>query len=312
MSGADMARSRPVQSTVQPLTAQAFVGARPVIGQQPIQPTAETAGVTPAVARSLNLPPTANVRPAPGPMIRTQAPGSASNGFARPVVGSPGRMKSGNPPARSAEGSPPFRPGSVAVPGVASPGAGAAVNPLRQPGQPPQMPPVDARRPDPNIVRPGGIAPTLPPGPVIHSNSRPLPQVIAPSHAEPQHPVPPPVPMPHLAAPVQIPHAEPQHFAPSSAPVPQAVAPTPIPHPEPQHFVQPQAPIPQVVAPAPIPHPEPQHFAPPPAPVPHYAPPAQIPRVEPQHFTPPPAPRPEPPRQAAPPPSAREKRPGER
>ena len=53
---AAMTGSRPVQGMARPVTAQEFAAARPIVGQQPLRPTAETAGVTPAVARRLDLP----------------------------------------------------------------------------------------------------------------------------------------------------------------------------------------------------------------------------------------------------------------
>ena len=80
---AAMVASRPVQGVAQPVTAQQFSAARPVLGQQPIRPTTATAGVTPVVARQLNLAQaTTAFHPAPGPAIHPQVPGGT--GFARP------------------------------------------------------------------------------------------------------------------------------------------------------------------------------------------------------------------------------------
>ncbi len=63
---AAMMASRPVQAVARPVTAQEFSAARPIVGQQPLRPTAATAGVTPAVARQLNLPRGAVARPRAG------------------------------------------------------------------------------------------------------------------------------------------------------------------------------------------------------------------------------------------------------
>ena len=52
---AAMMASRPVQAVARPIAAQQFAAARPIVGQQPLRPTAATAGVTPVVARQLNL-----------------------------------------------------------------------------------------------------------------------------------------------------------------------------------------------------------------------------------------------------------------
>ena len=50
---AAMISSSSVQAVARPVTAQEFAAARPIVGQQPLRPTAATAGVTPAVARQL-------------------------------------------------------------------------------------------------------------------------------------------------------------------------------------------------------------------------------------------------------------------
>ena len=67
-----MTASRPVAGSFQRVDPAQLAQARPVIGQQPLRPTPTTVGVTPAVARQLNLPPpTAGLHPiAPGPAIR--------------------------------------------------------------------------------------------------------------------------------------------------------------------------------------------------------------------------------------------------
>ena len=102
-----MMASRPVQAVARPVTAQEFAAARPIIvGQQPLRPTAATAGVTPAVARQLYLPLGPVVRPAPGPVVRAQAPGPAGTAFARPALAPPAGSGPGNTAIRPAAGGP--------------------------------------------------------------------------------------------------------------------------------------------------------------------------------------------------------------
>ena len=78
--------SRPIQGLAQPVTAQQFASATPVVGRQPLAPTAATAGVTPGVARQLNL--SAGGAPvhaaAPGPVVSAAA---ATPGFRPSLVG---------------------------------------------------------------------------------------------------------------------------------------------------------------------------------------------------------------------------------
>ncbi|HET6306942.1 MAG TPA: DUF6600 domain-containing protein, partial [Rhodopila sp.] len=75
-----MTGSRSVQGVARPVTEQEFAAARPISGALPIRPTAETAGVTPAVARHLDLP-GGGARVAPGPVIRPSAAGFAHPGY---------------------------------------------------------------------------------------------------------------------------------------------------------------------------------------------------------------------------------------
>ena len=59
--------------------------AHAVIGQQPIHPMVTTAGVTPAIARRLDLPEAGTPRrPAPGPVVRVQT-GSPADGRPPPA-----------------------------------------------------------------------------------------------------------------------------------------------------------------------------------------------------------------------------------
>jgi hypothetical protein len=300
-----MTGSRPVQAVARPVSVQEFAAARPISGQQPIRPTAATAGVTPVVARQLNLVPMPGTRPAPGPTVRAQAGGGA--GFAKPAL-------NGIPSAPSA-----IQPGS---PSAIAPGV-QPVGPITQEhGRAATLPPIPPRPGERGAVRPEAV-----PGPPRSVQTTPQlapPSVPLPSApSAPQsttRPTPPTSPTPPHSElqriPPAIPHQEPQHVAPL-APRPEPphiapVAPSPeapphmapaAPHPEPLHM-PPAAPhpTPQQINPV-APHPEPQHIAP------------VAPRAEQQHFAPV-APRPEsphaapvPPPRAAPPPPRPEVRP---
>ena len=267
---AAMMASRPVQAVARPVTAQEFAAARPIIvGQQPLRPTAATAGVTPAVARQLYLPPGPVVRPAPGPVVRTQAPGAAGTAFARPALAPPAGSGPGNTAIRPAAGGP-ATPEQNRLP-LTAPGGRPATSPA--PNTPePNRPAVVAPG-----AHPGGSPPTEPR--VVHPGER-APERAAPPVATPR----PPPPTPQAARPV------PQAAPPPPHPEPRVVAP-PVAQPRPE--VRPAAPPP--------PRPEPPRPAAPPPPRPE--PPRAVappPRPAPAAL-PAPAPRPEPP--------AREKRP---
>ncbi len=171
-----MTGSRPVQGRAQPMTAQAFAEARPVFGQQPVRPTAATLGVTPAVARQMNLTRPVGApefRPAPGPAVRAQtfgrgavAPGAVGPGAVGPGAVGPGAVgpgaggAAGIGPAIGAPGRP-----SLVGPQGEPPNAGrpnAAVSPgprgLTEPARPALAPPG---------ARPAGMPPAanIPPGP---------------------------------------------------------------------------------------------------------------------------------------------------
>ena len=82
---AAMTGSRPIQAEARPVTPQEFAAARPIIGQQPLSPAAATAGVTPAVARRMNLSPDGGpAHPgAPGPVVQA---GALEPGFRPPLA----------------------------------------------------------------------------------------------------------------------------------------------------------------------------------------------------------------------------------
>ena len=258
---AAMTASRPVQAVVRPLTAQQFAAARPIFGQQPLRPTATTAGVTPVVARQLNLAPAAMAHPAPGPAVRAQAPGRP--GFARPAL----------VPAAG-------RPGEPGRPG--------GVRPAEVPGHPAGVAPVEPRPGQPNAARPGAMPGAMPgatPGAAhpVGPNAPLAPNAAPRTEA---HPAPQPHPGPGTSA-----AAMPWVMAPGQPPRQAAPA---VAHPEPPR-PEPARPVPAVM------HPQPQHVAPraePPRPAPpvqHFEPPRPAPamaRPEPPRAAPP-APRPQ-------------------
>ena len=77
---AAMAGSRPVRSFARHLTAQQITTARPIVGQQPVRPTA---GIPSSGARQVNPGPAVGLRSAPGPAFHTPPVGA---GLARPGV----------------------------------------------------------------------------------------------------------------------------------------------------------------------------------------------------------------------------------
>jgi hypothetical protein len=244
---AAMVASRPVQALARPVTAQEFAAARPILGQQPLRPTAATAGVTPAVVHQLNLPPGLVVRPAPGPVVRAQAPGPAAAAFARPALAPPGGSAPGNTAIRPAS-SEPNTPEQNRLP-LTAPGGRPATSVAPKPPEPNR----------PVVVGPGahpGGSPPIEPR-VVQPGQR-APERAAPAVATPRQPPPTPEaarPVPQVAPP---PHPEPRIVAP---PVPEARPAPPPPRPEPPRPVAP----PPRPAPAPVARPAPPPRAEPPA-----------------------------------------------
>jgi hypothetical protein len=153
---AAMTGSRPVQAVAQPVTAQQFAAARPVIGQQPLNPTAATAGVTPAVARQMNLSPAGVPAhpPAPGPAVQA---GASEPGF-RPALAGAGEAATGAAAAR--ESATRISPGPANHPGavpLATPGARPAGLPPAQAAHVPGSEKLAA--PGPQGEHAGAIAP---------------------------------------------------------------------------------------------------------------------------------------------------------
>ena len=323
-----MTNSQPVAARVQPVPASALAQIQPVRAPA-VQPTTATTGVTPAVARQMNL-----AQPTPGTVApRPVAPGPA----VQPVA---------------TGGAVPLRPSTAPVPGG---GASAPGAPAPQPPRPtPQagaLPPISGQGGAAPSLAPSGTqrqpaaAPLTPaspsasgaPGPAIQPRSVALPGAAAPlPQLRPANPASPPTQggapgaapsaTPNIARP-GIPNPSPapggtpgiaaQPRAPAIPASPQIANPAPRVAP-----AQPSAPAPQVQRAAPAPQ---QQYTPPPvqraAPQPQYTPPpvqraAPQPQYSPppvqhaappvQHYSPPPvqhaAPAPAPaPRQAPPP-----------
>jgi hypothetical protein len=300
-----MTASRPVRPVVQRVDPAQLAQARPVLGQQPLQPTVATAGVTPAVARQLNLaaaPGPAFQHPAaPGPTIRPAglAPGAVAG--ARPPLPPPHNAAPPAVPAfagvRPFNAQPPLAtPGGAAGPAITPrPGMPAFGGPGAQPALRAPVAPGQAGAPTVQHL-PGSV------GPATAVHPFPTPGAVGPSGG------PPPAGQPggHVVGPAAIVRPAPQ----PTNPTPQVfhpTAPPPAMHapPQPQVVHAAPPPMPQVI------HPPPQvvHVAPPP--VVHAAPPPQ-----PMHVAapPPPAVHPAPapaPHPAPAPQQQRQKRPGE-
>lgn len=248
-----MLDSQSVRAAARPVSATTFAAAHPVVGEQPISPIVATLGVTPAVARQLNLAPGfAPRRAAPGPVVRVQEPGPANalptlvGPVGAPRAGLPetaGRRSPGGPlPLVVPGGRPEALPESpgAASPGEPRPAGRPAVEPevARPPGAPPLQAP-NARPegvPEPRGGRPAEPSTYEPRSPVApapgQEPARPLPTVERPAREAPagrapeiraapprlEVPAPPRAPPPpHVEGPrpaVPPPHAEPPRSAP--------------------------------------------------------------------------------------------------
>ncbi|HEX3576830.1 MAG TPA: DUF6600 domain-containing protein, partial [Rhodopila sp.] len=248
---AAMMGSRPVQGFARPVSAQEFASARPIFDRQPLRPTAATAGVTPAVARELNLAPGAGARPAPGPAVHPMAGGP---GFAHPAFTPGARPEQARPEmtrpemtrpelARPGPGNPAFHPGASPAqaspqfnrPTVAEPGARPGESGFNRP-----MPGEGTPHPQPRVFN----APGAMPGQERHGFASPA----GAPHSEPRG----------FAAPAAAPRPEPHGFTPPSGSrsEPRGFAsPAGASRPEPHGFA-PQRPEPGRPAQAPRPAPE--------------------------------------------------------
>jgi hypothetical protein len=234
-----MTGSQPVSRFAQRVDPAQLAQARPLVGTEPLRPTATTVGVTPGVARQFNLTAgAAGAHPiAPGPAIH-----------ATPAVAGGAAVHAGLPalhngtqttiPAAAAAGIHPIVPGTPA---------------LRQPVAPGHVgpPPIEHGQP---VVAPGAVPRiAAAPGAVAH------PEALVRPAAPTVHPV------PSTAAPAVV-HAAPVVHAPAA--VVHAAPQAPVVHPPAPAAFHPPAPVvhappPPVVHAAP-PHPE-VHAAPPPA-----------------------------------------------
>ena len=276
-----MTGSQPVQAAARPVSPQMLASARPVVGQQPVRPTATTLGVTPAVARQLRLAPAdpATFHAAPGPAVRAQA--------VAPAGTAPGAAPE-RPPLPGPRGAPPSaasRPEPSAAPSASS--AESPGGP-REPGRPPALVPPGARPagvpiPSAGTPRPpqggtpqtGTAASGVRPEGVAHPGSTPG-TGNQPGSAPGHHPA----TIEHPTAPPRVerpsPTAHPAGAAPETRPVaPHVPPPAPpraappvaprveAPRPPPPHVEAPRPPPPRVEAPRPAP---PRVEAPRPAP----------------------------------------------
>ncbi len=260
-----MTGSRPVAPAVQRVDPAQFEQIRPVIGQQPLRPTATTLGVTPAVARQLNLPRTAPSmqRVAPGPSIHGApfaaghaTPGAVFEGHAPPALHNPAQGPTattsavhpivGQPALRT-----PLAPGQIAPPAIQH--SGGAMPPIITH---PPAPSDNQARPPPG--GPGGIAHTVPlttaPPPVV--NHPPAQELYRGGT---------PGPMPHMTPPVPPTVGQVQPPVVARGPSPELHTPPAVVH-TPPVMVHPAPPAPPQV-----------HTPPPPPPPRAAAPPAQNP-----------------------------------
>jgi hypothetical protein len=330
-----MLGSRPVRQFAHPISAQTLAAEHPVVGEQPMRPTARTFGVTPAVAHQLNLPAAgaqAPHRPTPGPVVRVQESGPANGAPPRPpLLGPRGQPASGPQPGAPGGGPRPGepagaprpgenpggpRPGGPAAQGAAPGRPGGAPPPLEAPGARPQgVPgagearpgqPPGAHPPAPESAHPGGAVPL--PAPGAHPPGVNEPRGAAPGGEAPgQHPP--------EARPANEARPEPGNRPPGATEAHPAAPPAAVREAPPHAAPEPARPAPQHEAPAARPVPPPHAEAPAarPAPPPHVeaprpAPPpphVEAPRPAPPPHVEAPRPAPPPPHPAAPPPAPR-------
>ena len=213
-----MTASRPVRPAARPLSPAQFGQVHPLAGQPPVQPSLATAGITPGMARQLNV-----AVPGAGPGA---GPGAAGPSAAGPGAAGPGAVGPGAVGRRAAPGPalpPQSVPGSALTPpqmavpqGVRPPVAGAPIAGAPMPGFPPHSgiatPP--ANRPASAV---GPVpAPTAgaPPRPGLPSGAVP-PQTVSPQTAPRQTVSPTAAPPPAIARP---PGAPPAGTRPTAAP----------------------------------------------------------------------------------------------
>jgi hypothetical protein len=230
--GSVLTGSRPVAPAMQQINPAQIAQVHPIVGQTPLRPTGATLGVTPVVARQLNLPPAAKPQAmAPGPAIHPMPEHPTaelpSGQHFLPPLRQPAAAGAERPFAAPPALRPPPAAGQTAQPSVIEPhrppeaGPGVAVHPAPQPTNRP--PGAVVQQPTPPVT-----FHTPPPAqPVVHA-----PQTVV------LHPSPPPA-QPHPAEPiVHAAQPTPVHTPP---PTPQvhAAAPPPVAHtPPPEHNAQ--------------------------------------------------------------------------
>jgi len=229
-----MTASRPVAPSMQRIDPAQFAQIRPVVaGQQPLRPAPNTLGVTPAVARQLNLPQTATYRRgiAPGPAIR-------ANPAVSPMTNA-GPSSAMHPLGAAPALRLPSAPGQIAAPPVTPRGAGTsgAVNPHIPPPAAPApggTPHTAALTPVPPAATTGASPPVVngQPG-QLYRNRGPA---VAPDPAQPlssvrvrppvvAHPSP-----PELHAPPPVVHTPPAMIHPAPPPQVRAASPPAVLH----------------------------------------------------------------------------------
>ena len=307
---AAMTTSQQIAARAEPVNAQVLAAAR-AERAAPVQPTAATLGVTPVVARQLNLQPApAAAQPAPGPALPPPAAVSA----VQPAPARPGvaalPVAAALPVLRPPTAVAPAHPqagGTVVGAPVGPPGPLPPTQPAGAPTVPPAVvpavPPLVAPRPGtvpgvpapPALVAPPPNGPTgattVPPAvvPPVPPSVAPRPGTVPGGPAPAAVVAPPPIgPTGATTVPPAVVPAVPPSVAPRPGPVPGVTAPPAVVAPPP--ILPPRA-----VAPAPA------QISPPPAPAPAVAAPPRPP-APPVALPPPPVPAPvAPPRPAAPP-----------
>jgi hypothetical protein len=215
-----LATSNPVARSVVAVSAQQLASTRPALGRDPVRPTIATVGVTPGVARQLQISRPAGVvaRPAaPGPVVHATTPFAPGHPVALPMR-SPATPAVARPPGTTQ----PIMPPAITPRPITEPHTEGAPAPHpTEPSRPPEAP-------RPVVVQPGVQPPRAQPPVVFHP--APAPHPGTPVLPQVQYPVAPhPEPIPRPVEPP--PHAAPEP-RPAPAPPPR-VAPPPQPHPAP-------------------------------------------------------------------------------
>jgi len=225
-----MTGSQPVAARVQPVPASALSQIQPVRGA-PVQPTASTRGVTPAVAQQMHLAPaTAPTPRAPGPVVHTSAAPVPLH-----TAGAPISQAVTPRPATTVASPRPAAPGPAITPRPATGQAGVAPLPQLRPTAPttsgqtarPATPAVPQVAPQVQHA-----APVQPAAPQVQHVAPVQPAAPQAQHAAPVQPA---MPQVQHSAPAPQPQAEPQpHYVPQAQPQPQ-----------PHYAPEPQRPAPQ-------------------------------------------------------------------